>query len=116
MLIEKIYYADKDILDIVKSDFELVDEEQWYQLYQSKVDKSFWRLDKWDKYQEQFFVSLGTPDNWRTFDAKDLQIELLRKIRGASDSTCVWKDCANPALQGLAFCEKHAYEEMGIRK
>lgn len=113
---EKVYYVDENILGIIKLDFDLVDEEQWYQLYRHKIDKSFWRLDKWDKYQEQFFVNLETPDNWRTFDAKDLQIELLGKTRGTTDNTCIWKDCTNPAMQGLVFCERHAYEEMGIRK
>jgi len=113
---ERIYYADKEILNTIKTDFDLIDDKGWYQLYQYKTDKTFWRLDKWDKYQEQFFVRLDTSDNWIEFDSKEFCIDLLRKSRGISDKKCIWKDCKKSSLQGLVFCERHAYEEMGLRK
>jgi hypothetical protein len=115
-MIEKIYYADKELLDTIKTDFELIDDKGWYQLYQHKIDKTFWRLDKWDKYQEQFFIHLDSYDNWIDFDAKELQIELLLKTRGLTNKKCIWKDCDRLSLQGLVYCARHAYEEMGIRK
>jgi hypothetical protein len=55
----------------------MVDDKDWYQLYQHKTNKTYWRLDKWDKYQEQFFVRLDKTDNWIDFDDKELRIELL---------------------------------------
>jgi hypothetical protein len=113
---ERIYYADKEILNTIKTDFDLIDDKGWYQLYQNKTDKTFWRLDKWDKFQEQFFVRLDTSDNWIEFDSKEFCIDLLRKSRGISDKKCIWKDCTNFSLQGIVFCERHAYEEMGLRK
>ena len=113
---ERIYYADKEILDLIKADYDLIDDKCWYQLYQNKIDKSFWRLDKWDKYQERFFVRLDSSDNWIEFDDKEFRIELLLKSRGITDKKCIWKDCNKPSLQELVYCERHTYDEMGIRK
>jgi len=115
-LIENIYYANKDILDTIKTDFELVDDKDWYQLYQHKTNKTYWRLDKWDKYQEQFFVRLDKTDNWIDFNDKELRIEHLLRTRGISDDKCILKNCDKPTLKGLVYCAEHAYEEMGIRK
>jgi hypothetical protein len=115
-MIERIYYADKEILDIIKTDFDLIDDKNWYQLYQHKIDKTFWRLDKLDKYQEQLFVRLGTSDNWIDFDDKELRIELLLRTRGLTNNKCIWQDCSKFSLQGLVYCERHAYENMGIRR
>jgi hypothetical protein len=116
MLTEKIYYADKEILEIIDKEFVFIEKKPWYLLYQNNSDKSFWRLDEWDKYQEQFFVKLNSTENWQNFDAKELQIELLRNTKGVSDNICIWNNCNRLALQGLAYCERHAYEEMGIRR
>ena len=54
-----------------------------------KIDKSFWRLDREDKYQDRFFVKLPTIENWAEFNDKDLRIELLLKGRGKSDEKCI---------------------------
>lgn len=116
MLTERIYYADKEILELIKIEFSFVEEKSWYKLYQNKSDKSYWRLDGWDKYHEQFFVRLNTPENWEDFDDKEFRIELLRRSKGVSDRECIWSNCGRQALIGLAYCERHAYEEMGIRR
>jgi len=117
MLTEEIYYADKEILDIIKLDFDLIDDKGWYQLYQYKKDKTFWRLDKWDKYQEQIFVRLISNGNWTEYDDTELRIKLLQTSKGNDSSRkCIWIDCDRPTLNGLVFCERHAYLEMGIRK
>jgi len=71
---ERIYYADKEILNTIKTDFDLIDDKGWYQLYQNKTDKTFWRLDKWDKHQEQFFVRLDNSENWIEFNDKEFRI------------------------------------------
>ena len=116
MLTKKIYYADKEILDLIQVGFDLIEKKTWYQLYQNKSDRSYWRLNEWDKYQEQFFVRLTTTENWQEFDDKELRIELLMETRGISDKICTWNNCSRLALQGMAYCERHAYEEMGIRR
>jgi hypothetical protein len=113
---ERIYYTDKEILDTINTVFDLIDDKSWYQLYQHKIDKTFWRLDKWDKYQEQFFVRLDTSESWTDFDDKELRIDLLLRTRGVSDKKCIWNGCDKLTLQGLVYCERHAYNEMGIRK
>ena len=116
MLKNQIYYADNKILELVKSAFNLIEEDSWYYLYQSKTDNSFWRLDKWDKYQEQFFVKLDSRNQWTDFDDKELRIELLKNFRGISKKKCNWVNCSELALNKLVFCARHAYEELGIRK
>ncbi|MGQ7947149.1 hypothetical protein [Flavobacterium sp. WC2509] len=116
MLKENIYYVDDTILKRIDSDFELIEKKDWYRLYQNKTDKSFWRLDEWDKYQVQTFVKLKSVENWTEFNDEDLKIELLKKSRGLSIEKCNWKDCSKKALNNLVFCELHAYTEMGIRK
>ena len=115
-LTDKIYYADKNILKIIESEFELIDQKDWHRLYRNKTDNSFWRLDEWDKYQEQFFVRLESTDNWTEYDDRNLRIELLKKYRGTTDEKCTWKGCDKNALTEMAICEFHAYTEMGLRK
>ena len=117
MLKETIYSTDTAILNIIENEFDLIDENDWYQLYQNKAEKTFWRLDKSDKYQEQVFVRLSSNDNWTCFDDTDLRIELLQNSRGIEVSRkCIWKDCNSPSLKGLVYCAYHAFKEMGIRK
>jgi hypothetical protein len=115
-LSEKVYYADQNILNRIESDFELIDRKDWYRLYRNKKDNSYWRLDKWDKYQEQFFVRLESTENWTSYDDKELRMELLKQHRGTKDKKCTWKDCDRKALTDIAICEYHAYTEMGLRK
>ena len=57
-LTDKIYYADKNILNIIESEFELIDQKNWYRLYKNKTNNSYWRLDEWDKYKEKIFVKI----------------------------------------------------------
>jgi hypothetical protein len=71
MLKEKIYYVDEEILKRIESEFELIEKKDWYKLYENKNDKSFWRLDEWDKYQVQIFVKIESLENWAEFDDKD---------------------------------------------
>ena len=115
-LTDKIYYVDKNILKIIESEFELVDQKNWYRLYRNITDNSFWRLDEWGKYQEQFFVRLESTKNWTEYDGQKLRMELLKAYRGTTDQKCAWKDCDKNALIEMAICEFHAYTEMGIRK
>ena len=115
-LTDKIYYADKNILEIIESKFDLVDQKNGYRLYRNIKDNSFWRLNEWDKYQEQFFVWLETTDNWTEYDDQNLRIELLKKYRGTTNQKCTWKGCNKNALTEMAIFEFHAYTEMGLRK
>lgn len=115
-LTEKIYYADQEMLHIIQSEYELIDRKDWYLLYRNKKDNSFWRLDEWDKYQEQFFVRLDSTENWTSYDDKELRMDLLKTSRGTTDKKCNWKDCDRNALTNMVICEFHAYTEMGLRK
>ena len=115
MLREKIYYADQ-VQSIINDEFVLVDTAPWYRLYKHNADCTFWRLDEWDKYQEQYFVHVDDYNTWKDFDDTNLKIELLKKFRGRTEKQCAWNLCTNKALQGLVFCERHAYLEMGVRR
>ena len=116
MLHQQIYYLDNALLEIIQSDFVLIDRQNWFELYKNKIDNSLWRLDAWDKYQEQYFVRIGSEVDWIEFDATSLQIDLLRSSRGTTDQNCKWVNCERNSLNGLVFCEFHAYKEMGIRR
>ena len=115
-LTEEIYYTDQNILKIIESEFELIEQKGWYRLYRNKTNNSFWRLDELDKYQEQFFVKLESTEKWFEFNDKTLRIQLLKKSRGLSKEKCIWKDYEKNALSKIVYCENHAYNEMGIRK
>lgn len=115
-LTENIYYAEEDILKRIESDFKLIDSIDWYRLFQNKSDKSYWRLDVWDKYQEQCFVRLESNKDWSEFDDQKLRIALLKKHHGTTKNKCIWKDCDKNTLRELTMCEYHAYTEMGLRK
>ncbi len=115
-LSKKIYYADQTILNRIESEFELIDRKDWYRLYRNKKDNSYWRLDEWDKYQEQFFVRLESTDNWIAYDDNELRMELLKQNRGTIEKKCTWKDCDRMALTDMTICEFHAYTEIGLRK
>jgi hypothetical protein len=112
----KIYYSGKNILKIIESEFELVEQKNWYRLYRNTTNNSFWRLDEWDKYQIQFFVRLETKEDWTEFDDRNLRMGLLKRTRGLSNKKCVWKDCNKTALKEIVYCEYHAYNEIGLRK
>ena len=115
-LSDKIYYVNQEIFDQIALDFDLIDQRPWYELYQYKVDKTYWRLDKPDKYQVQFFVQLESLNDWFNYDSTELQIDLLLKTRGDSTKKCLWTGCDKIALQGLVYCQVHAYTEMGIKR
>jgi hypothetical protein len=115
-LSEKIYYADQAILKRIESEFELVTQKGWYRLYRNKMDNSYWRIDKPDKYQEPFFVRLESDENWTEFNDEALRMELLKNTRGTTEQNCAWKSCKRKTLTGIEICEFHAYTEMGIRK
>lgn len=113
---ESIYYVDNSILSTVSHSFSFVEELGWHELYQHKGDFSFWRLDKYDRLQERYFVKLPSQQDWTNYDSQELQIELLLRTRGASETPCIWENCTKSALHGLAFCERHAYLGMGVRQ
>ena len=112
-LTEDIYLVDESFFNVIKNEFELVDDKSWYLLYQNKIDKTFWRLDKYEKLVEQFFIRLNSNVDWTEFDDSKIRINFLLKTRGTTDKKCIWKDCNKNALIGLVYCENHAYE-MGI--
>jgi hypothetical protein len=113
---ERILYADKEIQERLNADFEFIEKKGWYLLYMNKVDKTYWRLDQYDKLQQQCFVKLDSLESWAEFDDKELRIELLKNTRGLGRGKCMWSQCKRSSLQGLVYCERHAYEEMGIRR
>lgn len=84
--------------------------------FPKKSDNFYWRMDAWNKYQERFFLRLESKENWTEFDGKALMMGHLLETSGTSAKVCVWKDCSKNALNGLAICELHAFNEMNIKK
>lgn len=114
-LSDSIYYADDRVLQMVERDLELIERAPWYELYESRADRSLWRLDETDKYQERFLVRVDSKTGWPDFDAHQLQIALLERTRGVGDERCSIKDCERLALNKLAYCAIHAHGT-GIRR
>ena len=95
---------------------ELVEQHGWYELYRNKEDGSYWRLDRGDKYQERFIVRIAEPGTWQTFDATELEKQLLLTHRGGlRTERCIVAGCKSTVLQKSAFCLDHTYER-GVRK
>lgn len=113
---EKIFYADREIQEWLKTDFELIESKGWYLLYRNTADRSYWRMDQYDRLQHQVLVKLDTIESWDEFDDTELRIQLLRDTRGQGKEKCMWMQCERMRLQGLAYCERHAYKEGGIRR
>jgi hypothetical protein len=112
---ETIYYADEEMQKTINADFELIESKGWFLLYRNKADKTYWRLDRHDKLQQQCFVKLNKVEKWDEFDDKELRIHLLQRTRGLGKEKCIWNQCERNRLQDLVYCERHAYE-IGIRR
>ena len=113
---ESIYYVDKTVLKKIKSDFELIEKKDWFSLYRSKLDSSFWRLDEWDKYQEQFFTRIESVENWIEYNDFELRIQWLEKSRGTAVRKCSWENCDRSALANMAICAYHFYNHKRIKQ
>jgi len=70
---QSIFYFDEAISKQLELNFEKAGDSAWVELYQSKIDGTFWRLNKWDKYQTQYFVKVDSQDTWIEFDSVALE-------------------------------------------
>lgn len=111
---EIAYYEDlsKDLFESLDK----IETKGWFELFQCRECKQYWRINVWDKYQTQFAVKLNSTDNWQNFDESRLVKGLIVKKRGGlQEKSCIMKDCKNKRVRGLVYCIDHAYEN-GIRR
>jgi len=95
----------------ILNELEKVETKNWFTLFRAPVDNSYWRIEAWDKYQQQYLLRIDDLENWDTIDSTELQKKLLQNNRGVSEDECAWKGCSKPSLKGLAFCVDHAYNQ-----
>jgi hypothetical protein len=90
--------------------------ENWYELFRCNSCDQLWRLDIWDKEQDQFAAKVPSAHDWVEFDTIPAQKELLLKTRGGIGSIqCSWAQCNQTAVKNLLICVDHLYE-MGNRR
>ena len=100
----------------VMAKLELVETIDWYDLFKSSQDGTYWRLAKADKYQTRYLEKIHSIINWEAYDTTELQKQLLIENRGGlSTEPCGWSGCAINVVKGSAFCVNHTYE-MGVRE
>jgi hypothetical protein len=92
------------------------DSSVWLELFKCKSCGQYWRIDVFDKLQARFVVKIEDIKNWKEFDASLLVKRLILKNRGGStNKECVWANCTNKRVKGVAYCIDHLYD-CGIRR
>ena len=98
---------------------ELIDRKDsgWLKLYNCSVCGQYWQVDLIDRLQVNCAIKIDNPAEWQNFDDKPLRLQYLIDSRGGlSEEECVMAGCKNKALNSLAYCPKHAYENVGVRE
>ena len=89
----------------------------WLRLYKCSVCGQHWQVDLIDRLQVNCAIRIDNPTEWRDFDDKPVRVQYLIDSRGGlSTEECLMARCKNKALQSLAYCPKHAYEDVGLRE
>jgi hypothetical protein len=77
---------------------------------------NLWKIDAWDKYQQQFVERVQDEDNWERQDTTEQRKQLLLKSRGGlTEEECIWAGCHQKRVEGVAYCLDHLWDT-GARK
>jgi len=77
---------------------------------------TLWKIDAWDKYQQQFVERVQNEDNWEKQDTTQQRKQLLLKSRGGlTEEECIWKGCHHKRVKDVAYCIDHLWDT-GARK
>lgn len=89
----------------------------WCYLVRCKECNQLWQVDAWDKYSHGLAIKFsGAIEEWeRLSDIEIRKSAMIDNHGGLSDKECQWNKCRNKALNDMAICVEHAYEEMGMR-
>jgi len=100
----------------VMAELELIDSIDWYDLYKSNIEGTYWRIAKVDKYQTRYLERIDCIVNWEKCDTTELRKQLLIENRGGlTVESCRYTGCGISAVKGSAFCVDHTYG-MGVRE
>lgn len=100
----------------ILKELELIERKGWLNLYKSKNDGSYWRIDEADKYQTRFLVRINSLNDWYNLNTVHMEKRLLLNNRGGTEEElCQWQGCNQKALKGCALCVDHIYD-MGVRE
>ncbi len=98
---------------------ELIDRKDggWLNLHKCSVCGMHWQVDLIDRLQVNLAIRIDNPAEWQRFDDKPLRVQYLIDSRGGlSEDECAMAGCPNKTLKSLAYCPKHAYENIGLRQ
>jgi len=89
----------------------------WCVLVRCRDCDQLWQVDEWEKYTHGLAIKYsGTIEDWQKIPDIEIRKDaMINNHGGLADKECQWQTCKNPALQDMAICVTHAYEEMGIR-
>ena len=111
---EILYYEDTTIS--FRQDLDKIETGGWIELHKCRICGQCWQIDVWDQGQERFVAKIEDIKNWKVFDISPLVKNLIIKNRGGTtDQECVWANCKNKRVKGVAYCINHLYEN-GARR
>ncbi|MGJ8653574.1 MAG: hypothetical protein ACSHX8_09910 [Opitutaceae bacterium] len=87
-----------------------IDTGDWMQLCECPVCGQLWAVDEWDKYSWQVVSRVSDPNAWS--DSKRIEERkalLLRERGGTTDDECMWADCHEKQVKGVAYCLEHLW-------
>jgi hypothetical protein len=88
----------------------------WVRLFRCSDCEQLWRIDEWDKYQNQIAIKIPTTREWELFDSSAHVKQLILQSRGGeTNEICRMARCNRAAVMGVAFCIDHLYDT-GARK
>jgi hypothetical protein len=103
-----VYAADHPVS--LFGDMEKAGAGSWAELRRCEACGQLWRLDVWEKYQDQIAVKVPAPDGWTEFDAKPLILKALVAARGGlSSDKCAWLGCDDFSVRKVAYCPEHLF-------
>ena len=83
-------------------------------LYVCPVCRCYWQVDHMQRGPQAIKVS--DPLRWESFDDRPYRLKFLEQWHGGrSLERCIWAGCQEPALNGIAFCVEHAYQELSMK-
>lgn len=72
---------------------------------------ALWAVDERDKYQEQIVTRVRDRTEWNEEDTTDVRKQLLLRSRGGVGETeCIWAECHDKAVTGVAYCLNHLWK------
>ena len=107
--LDDVFYIDQAPRGFEKK-LRKIDTGDWMQLCECPVCGQLWAVDEWDKYSWQVVSRVSDRNAWN--DSKRIEERkalLLRERGGTTDDECMWADCHEKQVKGVAYCLEHLW-------